>query len=233
MEENKVISVRDAAKLLGTSRQAIYDLMKRGVLKSRKNPVSGRYFIYQAEAERVAGASDAVSVLPAPVNENWGRPKKPNRFDGVPNSAGVYVIRNVKTGWEYVGASSNIFKRFKSHTSRLTCGKHLSKLMQEDWRKVGAAGFEFLVIELSADADKNARREQEIINHAVASGKCYNNYKWSGYRRMERAGKPFKVYVEKALLETGRRAVLALGYQGIDDFLAGMLKDAVTRANLK
>jgi group I intron endonuclease len=55
--------------------------------------------------------------------------------------SGVYTIRNRVTGATYVGSSSNIEKRVKTHLQALRLGKHKNVLLQTDWTAYGAESF--------------------------------------------------------------------------------------------
>lgn len=57
------------------------------------------------------------------------------------NQCGVYVIRCMPTGNEYVGASVNIVKRVREHFYRLERGVHRNRRLQSAYNKYGKDSF--------------------------------------------------------------------------------------------
>jgi len=57
---------------------------------------------------------------------------------------GVYAIRNVLNGHEYIGHSVRVLGRWRLHQSCLRRGKHHSSHLQHAWDKYGERVFEFV-----------------------------------------------------------------------------------------
>jgi len=78
-------------------------------------------------------------------------------------STGIYAIRHVLTGREYVGSAVNIEKRWKEHVRQATRGKHHSRFFQRSWLKHGAECMEFRVL-LLCDKKRLLMYEQACID---------------------------------------------------------------------
>ena len=63
-------------------------------------------------------------------------------------TAGIYWINNMINDDCYIGQSTNIEKRLRHHYSRLQCGKHESRLLQEAINQFGLENFTFEVLEI-------------------------------------------------------------------------------------
>ena len=61
--------------------------------------------------------------------------------------AGVFVIRNGANGRVFMDASLDIDGLMNRHRFTLELGSHRNRLLQQDWRAHGAAGFDFEVID--------------------------------------------------------------------------------------
>lgn len=66
-------------------------------------------------------------------------------FTGLENS-GVYIIRHIESGNEYIGSSKKINKRYKQHMSALNNQSHQNSYLQNAWTKYGKSAFEFKVL---------------------------------------------------------------------------------------
>jgi predicted GIY-YIG superfamily endonuclease len=60
---------------------------------------------------------------------------------------GVYMLLNVVNLYAYIGSSTNLKKRVKSHFKALKNNKHSSKHLQEDFNKYGQDKFVFIVLD--------------------------------------------------------------------------------------
>lgn len=61
--------------------------------------------------------------------------------------AGVFVIRNRANGRVFMDASLDIDGLMNRHRFTLELGSHRNRLLQQDWRAHGVAGFDFEVID--------------------------------------------------------------------------------------
>lgn len=64
-----------------------------------------------------------------------------------PITAGIYAIRNQRTGAVYVGSSRNVRQRWMMHRSALRHGRHSTKALQAAWIEDGPNAFEWDLIE--------------------------------------------------------------------------------------
>ena len=80
----------------------------------------------------------------------------------LPDSGGVYAIVNVITGDRYVGATTNIARRWDSHRSHLRCGKGVPKL-QAAWDEYGEGAFWVLIVKQVDDPDMLNEAENHYL----------------------------------------------------------------------
>lgn len=85
-----------------------------------------------------------MSLLPALLSYSRFKPSLKNSIARVP---GIYVIRCLATGREYVGSSVDCKGRADQHISKLRDGTHINKRLQGAWSYYGESSFEFFVIE--------------------------------------------------------------------------------------
>ena len=101
--------------------------------------------------------------------------------------SGLYEIRNKQTNQVYIGYSINITKRWSSHRSALSKGKHKNSRLQKSWNRWGHWNFSWNIIELrkleedSCLYDRQVftetlkKRELDVITKHIKSGdKLYN-----------------------------------------------------------
>jgi group I intron endonuclease len=106
---------------------------------------------------------------------------------GLPSmTGGVYSITCLANGWVYIGSSGRIRSRWNTHRSHLRCGRHRIPRLQADWDRYGEASFICELITVVEEIAERHLREQEHIDAAMATGKCYNQSPTavdsSGYR---------------------------------------------------
>ena len=92
--------------------------------------------------------------------------------------AGVYKITNKKTNATYIGASTALPRRWRTHKLDLGKGQHYNTNLQEDYNKYGLEAFEFEVLdEHPHDTEFKIleKIEQKTINHFLAEGKKLYN----------------------------------------------------------
>lgn len=86
---------------------------------------------------------------------------------------GIYKITNTTNSKAYVGQSSDIKVRFKSHISDLKRGAHSNRYLQNSWSKHGEEAFEFEILELCTK-DKTSEREIYWIKKLNTFNDGYN-----------------------------------------------------------
>ena len=60
----------------------------------------------------------------------------------MPMVAGIYTIRNIDSGRQYIGSSMNLKSRLRTHIRELSLGNHPNHALQSDFSKLGADCFE-------------------------------------------------------------------------------------------
>lgn len=106
--------------------------------------------------------------------------------------SGVYKITNKKTGKIYIGSSSNIVKRWRTHQYDLLKNKHHSPLLQRVYNKYGKDELIFEVIEYCEDYLEKEQYYQEIYN-------VFDNSVGLNLRKID------QVYIKPYTIENPRR----------------------------
>ena len=90
---------------------------------------------------------------------------------------GVYLIENSITGRKYVGSSSNIDRRIKTHKQHLKKGCHNNRKLQKDHDMYGIESFKFIILEKDVAHDLlTAYEKYWIYKHdAIVRFKGYND----------------------------------------------------------
>lgn len=90
---------------------------------------------------------------------------------------GVYLIENSVTGRKYVGSSSNIDRRIKTHKQHLQKGCHNNRKLQKDYDMHGIESFKFIILEKDVAHDLlTAYEKYWIYKHdAIVRYKGYND----------------------------------------------------------
>lgn len=90
---------------------------------------------------------------------------------------GVYLIENSVTGRKYVGSSSNIDRRIKTHKQHLQKGCHNNRKLQKDHDMYGIESFKFIILEKDVAHDLLTAYEKYWIykKDAIVRFKGYND----------------------------------------------------------
>lgn len=89
---------------------------------------------------------------------NW-----PSCILALPDTPGIYVIKNMSTGECYVGGASMVQSRARQHLRLLQTNYHHSKIMQASWNNHGESAFAFELLE-HCDLRKLNARELHWFN---------------------------------------------------------------------
>lgn len=92
----------------------------------------------------------------------------------LPSIVGIYCIENVVNKKRYIGQSTDIYKRWRSHRGALNCQSHSNKHLQRAWNKYGNKSFNFFILEECNENELN-ELEQYYINKYNTFYKGYNN----------------------------------------------------------
>ncbi|HRX52291.1 MAG TPA: metalloregulator ArsR/SmtB family transcription factor [Candidatus Krumholzibacteria bacterium] len=96
--------------------------------------------------------------------------------------AGVYAVRNERTGRVLLGSARNLHGPLNRHRAQLDFGSHPNKALQKDWRELGADAFAFEILEmvdaklegLERDAALKALEQAWIARLQPFGERCYN-----------------------------------------------------------
>lgn len=81
----------------------------------------------------------------------------------LPNKAGVYTIINLVNGERYIGATTDIARRWQWHRNRLRCGKSGIPKLQAAWDEYSEEMFRAFVLEVVANPTELSARETHYI----------------------------------------------------------------------
>lgn len=90
--------------------------------------------------------------------------------------SGVYKITNKINGKFYIGSSTNVFKRWKSHIERFDDknGKEFNKPLYAAMRKFGLKNFTFEILIIEPNVKKLREKEKLLIEQSNAVEDGYN-----------------------------------------------------------
>ncbi|WP_178119487.1 HIRAN domain-containing protein [Pseudomonas sp. SCB32] len=96
-------------------------------------------------------------------------------LSAMPSKPGVYAIRNIASGRQYIGSSINIKDRGREHFRDLSQGHHDNHALQSDFSKFSSDNFEIRVLDLvsssspsSSLAASEASRISQLLNSRAA-----------------------------------------------------------------
>ena len=67
--------------------------------------------------------------------------------------AGIFQIKNTKTGRILLGSSTNLHGPLNKHRFMLTIGRHDNAALQNDWKQFGPDVFSFEILEIVKPSD--------------------------------------------------------------------------------
>jgi group I intron endonuclease len=111
--------------------------------------------------------------------------------------AGIYKLKNIKTGHVYIGQSVNLKYRIRSHKQMLRDGIHDNGYLQNHFKKYGADAFEHEILERCSVEFLDDREIYWIL--------YYNSMNRSKGYNLESGGNPQKIVSESTReKKTGR-----------------------------
>lgn len=123
-----------------------------------------------------------------------------SNINQLPDSSGVYMIKNVLNDKRYIGSSRNIKQRLRTHLSTLIRNLHHNKHLQNSYNKYGQSSFKMCVLECCEDIrDTILFLEQKYLDLNPEYNKAKVAENNSGWRHTEdtknrmsqsRTGKP-------------------------------------------
>ena len=95
-------------------------------------------------------------------------------MEWIPNTSGVYQIRNIVNGKVYVGSAVYLRRRWNRHLSYLRNNAHANKKLQYAFNKYGENNFVFEILEEVSDKTQLTAVEQKYIDKLDAVHSGYN-----------------------------------------------------------
>lgn len=93
----------------------------------------------------------------------------------MPEGPGVYAIRNIRSGRQYIGSSINLRDRIRSHIKDLLAGRHANHALQSDFSALGGDTFEARMLANGVPQSKLTLIETQHIKHLLDSGSALYN----------------------------------------------------------
>jgi group I intron endonuclease len=77
-------------------------------------------------------------------------------YKETPRQAGIFQIKNNRTGKVLLGSSTNLHGPLNKHRFMLSVGHHDNAALQNDWNSFGADAFTFEILEIVKPSDDPA-----------------------------------------------------------------------------
>jgi group I intron endonuclease len=133
--------------------------------------------------------------------------------------SGIYQIRNLANGNQYIGSAKDIYKRWAIHVCQLNKNKHHSQYLQRSWNKYGADCFEFAVIEechiymLVFREQYYINLYQPVYNIAKIAGSTLGTKRSAESRAKMSAKRKLSTPRRQTLKERLKRSLSAMGHE--------------------
>lgn len=75
-------------------------------------------------------------------------------YKETPRQAGIFQIKNSKTGKILLGSSTNLHGPLNKHRFILSTGRHDNAALQNDWNQFGPDAFSFEILEIVKPSDE-------------------------------------------------------------------------------
>jgi len=131
---------------------------------------------------------------------------------------GVYRIRCIPTGHAYVGASTMLDQRFKTHKYQLRSRKHCNKRLQALWDTHGPAAFAFELLEqIRTPLDLSAAEKRWTLKEPLSLGRSSSagSYKFDNIVPMKRRF----VQLSDKDMKIARRLMRRYGASSLSDLI--------------
>lgn len=76
------------------------------------------------------------------------------KYKETPRPMGVYAVRNTATGKSFIGSSIDAPSRLNRMRTQLQSGLHPNRVLQDDWKRLGADAFELVVLDTLEPSDQ-------------------------------------------------------------------------------
>ena len=77
-------------------------------------------------------------------------------YKEAPRQAGIYQIKNLKSGKILLGSSTNLHGPLNKHRFMLSIDRHDNAVLQDDWNRLGSNAFSFEILEVVRPSDDPA-----------------------------------------------------------------------------
>jgi group I intron endonuclease len=91
----------------------------------------------------------------------------------------TYRIRNVVSGSFYIGSSTNLYERWRTHRKKLRSNTHPNPQLQASWNKHSEDAFRFEVLQVHESRDEMENAEEALLQRHIADPQCCNLSAWS------------------------------------------------------
>ena len=81
-------------------------------------------------------------------NQGKTRAELRRAYKETPQQAGIFQIKNTRTGRILLGSSTNLHGPLNKHRFMLSIGSHDNAALQKDWNQCGADAFTFEILEI-------------------------------------------------------------------------------------
>lgn len=85
-------------------------------------------------------------ITAADIEQAAGEAVHTKHWRGIPETGGIYMLVNMRTGWVYAGRSTNMRARVRVHWTLLKHGKHSCLRLQADFDAHGPDAFGAVVL---------------------------------------------------------------------------------------
>ena len=91
----------------------------------------------------------------------------------------VYQIRNIISGTYYIGSSSNLYERWRTHRTKLRSKTHPNRHLQSSWDKHSEEAFKFECLATFETVADMEAAEEGLLETAIEDPLCCNLSRWA------------------------------------------------------
>jgi group I intron endonuclease len=90
------------------------------------------------------------------ASKGQARAEMKRAYKEAPRQAGIYQIKNLKSGKILLGSSTNLHGPLNKHRFMLSIDRHDNAVLQDDWNRLGSNAFSFEILEVVRPSDDPA-----------------------------------------------------------------------------
>jgi group I intron endonuclease len=91
----------------------------------------------------------------------------------------VYRIKNLISGAYYIGSSTNLYERWRTHRTKLRSGKHPNRHLQASWFKHSEEAFRFVCLAEFETVEDMEAAEEGLLDACINDPLCCNLSRWA------------------------------------------------------